>query len=137
MVKHSLDPGVMEDMVQYETVRKIKSAFVNMYHASVENKGLSIIGGKDGKTLLVLGAPVYHGWYDRAQVGMHQRMGDNVVHNYGLSKQTVMALQVVLEREWQAAGDPRVNKMGVAQLACFFSLDTLEPCGAGKFQRLN
>jgi hypothetical protein len=67
----------------------------------------------------VLGAPVYHGWYDRAQVGMHHRMGDKVVQNYGLSKQAVMALQVVLEWEWQAAGDSRVNKMGVVQLTCF------------------
>jgi predicted HTH transcriptional regulator len=64
MVKHSLDPGMMEDTVQYETVWKIKSAFVNMYHASVENKGTAIIGVKDGNKLLVLGAPVYHGWYN-------------------------------------------------------------------------
>jgi hypothetical protein len=86
ILTHSLDPGVMGDMVQYETVRKSKSAPVNMYDASVENKGTSISGGEDGKKLLVLGAPVYHGWYDRAQVGMHHRMGDNVVQNYGLSK---------------------------------------------------
>jgi hypothetical protein len=119
MVKHSLDPGVMEDTVQYETVRKMKSAFVNMYHASVENKETAIIRGKYGKKLLVLGAPVYHEWYDRAQVGMHHRMGDNVAQNYGLSKQAVATLQVVLERNCQAAGDSREKKMGVAQLACF------------------
>jgi hypothetical protein len=119
MVKRSLDPGVTEDTVKYETVRKMKSAFVNMYHASVEKKGTSIIGGKDGKKLLLIGAPVYHGWYDRAQVGMHYHMGDKAVQNYGLSKQAVMPLQVVLEREWQAAGDSRVKKAGVAQLACF------------------
>jgi hypothetical protein len=53
----------------------------------------------------MLGAPVYHGWYDRAQVGMHHRMGDKVVQNHDLSKRAVMALQLVLELEWQAAGD--------------------------------
>jgi hypothetical protein len=31
----------------------------------------------------------------------------------------VMALHVVWEWEWQAAGDARVKKMGLAQLACF------------------
>jgi hypothetical protein len=118
MVKHSLDPDVMEDTVQYETVRKIKYASVNMYHASFENKGMAIIGRKDGKTWIVPGASVYHGWYDRAQVGMHHRMVDKVVHHYGLSKQDVMALQVILEWEWQASGDSRINKMEVAQLAC-------------------
>jgi hypothetical protein len=66
----------------------MKSAFVNMDHASVDNKGWRSLGrgGLDGKKLLVLGAPVYHVWYDRAQVGMHHRMGDKVVQNYGLSK---------------------------------------------------
>jgi hypothetical protein len=50
---------------------------------------------------------------------MHHRIRDKVVQHYGLSKQVVIALQVVLEREWQAAGDSRGKKMGVAQLACF------------------
>jgi hypothetical protein len=119
MVKHLLDPGVTQDTVQYETVWQIKSAFVYMYHASVKNKGTVIIGGRDGNKLLMLGAPVYHGWYNRAQVGMHHRMGDKEVQHYCLSKQDVMALQVVLEWEWQAAGVSRVNKMAVAQHACF------------------
>jgi hypothetical protein len=56
MVKHSLDPVVTEDTVQYETVQKMKSAFVNMYHTSMENKGTAIIGGKDANKLLVLGS---------------------------------------------------------------------------------
>jgi hypothetical protein len=31
MVNHSLDPGVTETKVQFETVRKMKSAFVHLY----------------------------------------------------------------------------------------------------------
>jgi hypothetical protein len=31
---HSLDPGRMEDTVQFETVRKMKSVMVNMAHAA-------------------------------------------------------------------------------------------------------
>jgi hypothetical protein len=30
MVKHSMDTGVTETTVQFETVRKMKSAFVNL-----------------------------------------------------------------------------------------------------------
>jgi hypothetical protein len=37
MVKHSMDPGVTESTVQFETVRKMKSAFVNLYQATVDN----------------------------------------------------------------------------------------------------
>jgi hypothetical protein len=46
MLKHSLDPGATESTLQFETVRKMNSAFVSMYHASVENESTSIIGGK-------------------------------------------------------------------------------------------
>jgi hypothetical protein len=66
-----------------------------------------------------MGVPIYHGWYDRAQVGMHHRMGDKVVQDYGLSKQAVVALQVGLEKEWEAARDNAGNRLEIAQLACF------------------
>jgi hypothetical protein len=45
LLKHSLDPGVTETTVQYNTLRKMKSAFVNLYHASVEDQGSAIVGG--------------------------------------------------------------------------------------------
>jgi hypothetical protein len=35
MVKHFMDPGVIEITVKFETVHKMKSAFVNLYQASV------------------------------------------------------------------------------------------------------
>jgi hypothetical protein len=62
-----------------------------------------VIGGKDGKKQLITGVPSYHGWYDRAQVGMHHRMGDKVVQDYGLSNQAAVALEAVLEKEWEVA----------------------------------
>jgi hypothetical protein len=39
----------------------MKSSFVNMCHASVENKGTSVIGGKDGNKLIVLGVGIMVG----------------------------------------------------------------------------
>jgi hypothetical protein len=39
----------MEMKVQYDTVRKMKYALVNIYHASVENQGNVIVGGEMGK----------------------------------------------------------------------------------------
>jgi hypothetical protein len=57
MVKYSMDRGVTEITVQFETVRKMKSAFVNLYQASVDNASMTVIGGKDGKKQLVMGVP--------------------------------------------------------------------------------
>jgi hypothetical protein len=45
LLKHYLDPRVTETTEQYNTVQKMKSAFVNLYHASVENQGSAIVGG--------------------------------------------------------------------------------------------
>jgi hypothetical protein len=78
MARHSMDPWITEDTVLFETVRKIKSAFVNLYQASVENASTEVIGGKDGKKRFIMEVPIYHGWYERAQMGMHHRMGDKV-----------------------------------------------------------
>jgi hypothetical protein len=48
MAKHSMDIGVTECTVQFETVRNMKSAFVDLYQASVDNASMTVIGGKEG-----------------------------------------------------------------------------------------
>jgi hypothetical protein len=57
MAKHSMDTGMTESTVQFETVRKMKSAFVNLYQASVDNASTAVIGGKEGGKQLVMGCP--------------------------------------------------------------------------------
>jgi hypothetical protein len=122
MARHCMDPGITEDTVQFETVRKKNSAFVIFYQASVENARTAVIGGKDGKKQLVMGVPIYHGWYDRAQTGMIHRMGDKIVQYYGLSRKASMALQGLLEAELVASRESAPKILGVAQLACFMLL---------------
>jgi hypothetical protein len=57
MAKHSMYPGVTESTVQFETARKMKSAFVNLYQASVDNGSTAVIGGKEGGSNLSWGCP--------------------------------------------------------------------------------
>jgi hypothetical protein len=68
----------------------------------VDNVSTAVVGGKEGKKQLVMGVPIYHGWYDRAKTGMHHRMGDKVVQDYGLSRKVVISLQEITEEEWGA-----------------------------------
>jgi hypothetical protein len=49
LLKHSLDPGVTEMKVHYNTARKMKSALVNLYHASVKNREVVKLGVEMGK----------------------------------------------------------------------------------------
>jgi hypothetical protein len=100
MAMHSMDPWIREDTMQFETVRKMKSAFIYLYQASVENASTYVIGGKDGNMQLVMGVPIYHGWYNRAQKDMHHRMGGNMVQDYDLSRKAETMLQGLLEEEW-------------------------------------
>jgi hypothetical protein len=96
MARNSMNPGITEDTVQYENVRKMKSAFVNLYQASVESASVEVIGIRDWKMQLVMGVPICHSWYDRAQTGMHRCMGGKLVQDYGLSRKAAIALQGLL-----------------------------------------
>jgi hypothetical protein len=122
MARHSMDPGITEDMVQYETVQKMKSVFVNLYQASVENASMVVIGGKDEKKQLVMGVPIYHYWHDRAHTGMYHRMGDKVVQDYGLSRKAAITLQGLLEEEWAEAQHDAVKRLDIVQLVSFVFL---------------
>jgi hypothetical protein len=119
LLKHSLDPGLTETSVQYNTLQKMKSAFVNLYHASVENQGSAIVGGRDGKQFVSMDASVYSDFFGRFQAGMHNRMGDRVVQDFGLSRGSMQKFQEVVEGEWIQAGVGRERKMEIAQLAVF------------------
>jgi hypothetical protein len=122
MVKHSMDPGVTESTAQFETVRKMKSACINLYQASVDNSSTVVIGVKYGKKKLVMGVPIYHDWHDRANTGLYHRMGDTAVQDYRLSRGAVIALQEILEEEWLAARLEEGKMLKIAQLACFVFL---------------
>jgi hypothetical protein len=122
MVKHSMDTGVTDSTVQFETLRNMKSAFVNLYQASVNNDSTAVAIGKEGKEQLVMGVPIYHGWCDRAKTGMHHQMGDKVVQYYGLSRKSVIALQEMMEEEWLVARWEAGKRLEISQLECFVFL---------------
>jgi hypothetical protein len=42
-------------------------------------------------------------------------MGDKVLQDYGLSKKAVVALEVGLENEWEAARNNAGNRLEIAQ----------------------
>jgi hypothetical protein len=46
-------------------------------------------------------------------------MGDKVLQDYALSKKAVVALEVGLENEWEAAQVNAEKWLEIAQLACF------------------
>jgi hypothetical protein len=58
-------------------------------------------------------------FFGRFQAGMHNRMGEKVVQDFGLSRGIMQKFQEVMEGEWIQAGVFRERKMEIAQLAVF------------------
>jgi hypothetical protein len=93
----------------------MKSALVNLYHASVENQGTrsAILGGRDGKRFVSMDAPIYSDFFGRSQAGMHNRMGDKLVQDFGLSRGIMQKFQDVMEGGWIQAS------VGVPYAPCY------------------
>eukprot|EP00980_Cylindrotheca_fusiformis_P003587 scaffold795_cov113-Cylindrotheca_fusiformis.AAC.4 len=101
MLARSLDPGKTEGTVQFATVRKVRSAFSNNYHASQELSGLAAMAYETTK-MYSTACPTYGYWFDRFVAGCHKRMGDATVTDRALSKLIYWELLKDLERDWNA-----------------------------------
>ena len=75
MLIRSLDKGRYQSTLQFESVRKMRSAFSNMWHASKFTLTTNVMA-KDTRKIYVTSCPSYSLWFERFIVGMHKRMGD-------------------------------------------------------------
>jgi hypothetical protein len=64
ILHYSLDPGNTKDTVQFETVSKMKSAMVNMAHASAGFDDKPAVEGSEGNKYTITGHCVFHDWFD-------------------------------------------------------------------------
>jgi hypothetical protein len=103
ILRHSLDPGRTEDTVQFETVRKMKSEMVNMDHAASGVDIKPTVGGSECKKYIIMGDCIFHDWFDQFMRGMHNRMGDNVQQDLGLTADIMVKLMERLELDWKTA----------------------------------
>ena len=77
LLQRSLDKGRYRDILQFETVRKLRSAFSNIWHASRQTLTTSVMD-RDLKKTYVTSCPTYGLWFKRFVIGMHKRVGDEV-----------------------------------------------------------
>lgn len=77
MLQQSLQPGKNDKTVQFGTIRKFRSAFLNVYHASAEGQQAMVMA-KDMRRLVVTKCPTYGEFFERFVRGLHKRMGEIV-----------------------------------------------------------
>jgi hypothetical protein len=106
MVLKSRDPGRYADYQQFETVRKLRSAFSNVYMASpVGVQSLRTVGGDKAKHYLN-DCPTHSLWFERFTRGCLSRMGQIVKQDRAVSLELMHALSSLLEEEWGRAASP-------------------------------
>lgn len=100
MQLRSLDQGKYSSFLQFETVRKFRSAVSNVYHASLEGQGAMVMA-KDTRKLVVTECPTYGSWFEKTMKGMHKRMGDDVRPDRALALDILKEIMKLLESDWQ------------------------------------
>ena len=86
-----MDPGRKDDYIQYDTTRKLRSAFSNLWQASVHTNQASVMA--EGQNMLrVTTCPSNSFWFQRFMRGFHERVGDLVKQNLGISSSIMTVL---------------------------------------------
>jgi hypothetical protein len=114
----SLDMGKNEPTVQFSTTQKMKTSFANMWRASLHG-GEGAVVARDTVKLFHTTCPTHGDWFERFTKGMHERMGDKVKQDLGITIEQVHALMARYEIRWNDCGGDRMRKKLVLFPALF------------------
>ena len=102
LLRRSLERGKYRETLQFETVRKLRSAYSNLWHASQATLTTSVMA-RDVRKTYVTTCPTYSLWYERFMLGMHKRMGDEVRQDLAISLDVIHKMVEGLEEEYEVA----------------------------------
>ena len=99
MMERSLQPGKNAKTIQFETLRKTRSAHANYAHASCFGTGDTTMQD-DGNGSRMSHAVSNSFWFKRFNTGCHRRMGDIWLPDKAASRYVIDACFSLLERNW-------------------------------------
>jgi hypothetical protein len=103
MVLKSLDPGRYADHQQFESIRKMRATFSNIFMSSKRGTdSLRSFGGDRAKHVLT-DSPTNSLFFERFCQGCVRRMGQEVKQNWAIPLPVVHGLLEVLEKDWAVA----------------------------------
>jgi hypothetical protein len=114
----SLDMGKNEPTIQFSTTQKMKTSFSNMWRASLKG-GEGAVVARDTVKLFHTTCPTHGDWFERFSKGMHERMGDKVKQDLGITIEQMHALMARYEIRWTDGGADRTKKGAVLFPALF------------------
>jgi hypothetical protein len=127
MLLKSLEPGKHDPQYQqFETIRKLRAGYSNMYMASCEGvSSLRTVGGDRAKHHLTQ-SPTQSLWFERFSQGCVRRMGQEVRQDWAIPLDAMHGLMSVLEDEWISAEDDRQRE----QVASAGAFSIIAFCGS-------
>jgi len=118
MLLKSLRPGKYDSYQQYETIRKLRAGFSNIFQASlIGTASLRSMGGDKVKMSFTNECPTQSVWFERFSRGCLSRMGQIVRQDRALSLEVLHQLMENLELEWAEADI--AHRSHVARLGAF------------------
>jgi hypothetical protein len=78
ILQSSLQPGKYADTVQFGTVRRFRSAYSNVYQASILGQKAMTLA-KDTRKMAVTSCPTYGEFFERFMKSMHKQMLDHIL----------------------------------------------------------
>jgi hypothetical protein len=124
MLVKSTKPGRHNDTyTQFETMRKLRAAYSNTFHASARSNIDTLTLGRDTAKSFLTTCPTQSSWFERFCSGCLQRMGQEVKQDLAISVPVMLALQDALEKEWKESqttqGRIRLAMVGAYALIAF------------------
>ena len=124
MLVRYLDKGRYRATLQYDMVRKMRSAYSNIWHASRKILTTGIMSRDLIKTY-VTSCPAYCLWFKSFMIGMHKRMGNEVRQDQAITLKVLHMLVEILEQDYEHCltnnDKERIADLAVFTLASFLA----------------
>jgi len=113
MLLQSMQPGRYEKFSQFETMRKLRSAYSNLFHASCLGATTMATLDRDTAKTFLTHCPTQSLWFERFAKGCLKRMGQTVHQDMALSIAVILELLKMLEEEWLIATEEQKDKLAI------------------------
>ena len=118
MLQKSLDKGRYKATVQFETVRKLRAAFSNVWGSSEHCMTQGVMAREMMKTFMT-NCPSHCLWFERFIKGMHCRMGDDRRPDSALSRDVMLLMMELIDRDFKNSR-VEIRRKYIARAALFF-----------------
>lgn len=120
ILDRSLDPGLHEEFVQWDTFRTARSAVTNISQAGAT--GLSdVVGAYERNRVWISKVPTHSFWFVRFMQGIHKRVGEVRKQDEVITIDVMKEVERVMEHEWHTARTDEV-RLRVAEVGAWFLL---------------